>query len=111
MNKVVTSWNAQMEGGKYSIQFETTDKYIYKQVEQACQIAMDDTDIANAMKTNFRVGQFVKIIGDVSDATDHLDGMIGKIIEVFENDCYVDVDNGYWYIWNYNMTLLEDDLK
>lgn len=47
-----TSWKAQIDNTKYagklvstySIQFETTDKELYRLVEQACQRAMDEND-------------------------------------------------------------------
>ena len=58
----------------------------------------------------FKVGQKVRIKGDPSDSTDHLDGKIGFIERVGERDCRVYVpcdDNGYWYIWNYNMEVVE----
>ena len=43
----MTGWNAQVGGGKYSIQFETNRKDLYKVVEKACQTAMDNAE--NAM--------------------------------------------------------------
>ena len=59
----------------------------------------------------FKVGDKVLISGDASDFTDHLDGLIGTVLDVYDDDCYVLVDARHWFIWNYNMTLVEDDLK
>ena len=39
---MATGWNAQMTSNNYRIQFETTHKDLYKMVEKACQIAMDE---------------------------------------------------------------------
>lgn len=39
---MATSWNSQIQPNcKYSIQFETDDRKLYKLVEQACQRAID----------------------------------------------------------------------
>ena len=38
---MATSWNGQMNPGNYRIQFETTNKDLYKLVENACKMAMD----------------------------------------------------------------------
>ena len=38
----MTGWNGQMMNGEYRIQFETTHKDLYKMVEKACQMAMDE---------------------------------------------------------------------
>ena len=59
----------------------------------------------------FKEGDLVLIRGDESDCTDHLDALIGTVLEVHERDCYVRVHNRNWFIWNYNMTRVEDDLK
>jgi hypothetical protein len=56
----------------------------------------------------FKVGDRVRIKGDASDYTDHLDGMIGTIAYVCIDDCYVDVNNGRWIIWNYNMEVVSN---
>lgn len=37
----MTGWNGQIMNGEYRIQFETTNKDLYKLVERACQTAMD----------------------------------------------------------------------
>lgn len=56
----------------------------------------------------FKVGDKVRIMGDYSDLTDHLHGMIGTITAPGALDCLVDVDDGEWMIWNYNMKLVSD---
>lgn len=58
----------------------------------------------------FKVGDKVRITGDGSDSTDHLDGEIGTIVAVGNNDCLVSVpyDDLCWWIWNYNMTPVSD---
>lgn len=61
----------------------------------------------------FRVGDRVRITGDYSDFTNHIDGLIGEVTDVRKNDCIVTVvtEDGYdthWLIWNYNMTLVGD---
>jgi len=61
----------------------------------------------------FKVGHRVKIIGDASDYSDHLDGMLGTIVEVNKRDCRVKVDDdeyGFlpWLIWNYNMIPVDE---
>ena len=38
----MTGWNGQMMNGEYRIQFETNHKDLYKMVEKACQMAMDE---------------------------------------------------------------------
>ena len=38
---MATSWNGQINPDNYRIQFETTNKDLYKLVEKACQMAMD----------------------------------------------------------------------
>ena len=38
---MATSWNGQINPETYRIQFETTNKELYKIVEKACQTAMD----------------------------------------------------------------------
>ena len=57
----------------------------------------------------FEVGQRVKIHGDVTDFTDHLDGMTGTVVKAGSEDCRVMVDdiNNFgigWMIWNRNLT-------
>ena len=43
------SWNGQIckSEGKYSIQFETDNYYLYRHVEKACQDAVDIKDTYN----------------------------------------------------------------
>lgn len=58
----------------------------------------------------FYVGQRIKIIGDIFDFTDSLDGRIGTILTVRTLDCVVKVDNDEcpcWMIWNYNIIPLD----
>ena len=57
----------------------------------------------------FEVNQRVKIKGDYSDFTEHLDNRIGTIVQVNEKDCWVVMDfdfytnpSGY-LIWNRNI--------
>lgn len=38
----MTGWNGQIMNGEYRIQFETTNKDLYKLVEKACQKAVDE---------------------------------------------------------------------
>lgn len=42
----MVSWNAQIGGGKYAIQFETDNRDLFRLVEQACQIAIDRNELA-----------------------------------------------------------------
>ena len=64
----------------------------------------------------FKVGQRVKVRGDVMDCTDHLDGLIGTIVIPGKDDCRVEfsrADVGErsptdWWIWNYNITPVGD---
>lgn len=62
---------------------------------------------------DFYVGDRVLIIGDCSDATDHLDGKFGKVIEVNNFDIKVTVDGEpyTWWIWNYNARPLDSTGK
>lgn len=57
-----------------------------------------------------KVGQKVRIHGDREDFTEQLDGKIGFIVKVNENDCLVDVPTTrlVWWIWNYNMEVVEN---
>lgn len=52
------------------------------------------------------VGDKVRIHGDQSDFTDHLDGKTGVVLSVRERDCVVKVGNSPypWSIWKYNLT-------
>lgn len=43
----MTGWNGQIMNGEYRIQFETTNKDLYKLVEKACKQAMDAEGILN----------------------------------------------------------------
>lgn len=52
----------------------------------------------------FKVGDCVRIRGDYSDYTDHLDGCLGTIVRVNLDDCLVQVDNVGWLIWKENLT-------
>ena len=55
----------------------------------------------------FRVGDIVRVKGDFSDGTDHLDGLIGVVTMVHERECTVDfnIPNGEGrLIWKWNMT-------
>lgn len=56
----------------------------------------------------FKIGDMVRIVGDYADATDHLDGKIGKVINVFDKDIEVTVEGSMfsWLIWNYNAELV-----
>lgn len=58
----------------------------------------------------FKVGQKVKITGTYLDGTERLDGKIGTILEVRENDCLVKVDGVplTWYVWTENMEVVEN---
>lgn len=47
MTKISTSWNSQQGDGKYSIQFETNNRALYKMVEAICQRAIDITGVMN----------------------------------------------------------------
>ena len=48
----MTGWNSQQGGGKYALQFETDDRDLYKLVEKACQLAMDQAELAKLRKQN-----------------------------------------------------------
>lgn len=41
---MATSWKSQVGGGKYCLQFETTDYEKYKEVEKAAQKMVDKSD-------------------------------------------------------------------
>lgn len=47
MTKISTSWNSQQGDGKYSIQFETNNRALYKMVEAICKRAIDVTGVLN----------------------------------------------------------------
>lgn len=49
---MATEWKSQQGGGKYALQFETDDRDLYKLVEKACQIAMDEAELAKLRKQN-----------------------------------------------------------
>lgn len=52
---MATGWNSQQGGGKYAIQFETDDRDLYKLVEKACQLAMDQEELSELRKQNCEV--------------------------------------------------------
>lgn len=58
----------------------------------------------------FKRGDKVRIRGEQSDFTDHLDGQIGTVIAVTPDECLVKVE-GYkpYIIWNYNMELVHEN--
>lgn len=66
----------------------------------------------NKANVSFKVGQKVKIRGSFLDATEHLDGEIGTIIEVRIDDCKVELPEEVsmltWWIWNENMEVVEN---
>lgn len=41
---MATSWNAQIGGGKYCLQFETTDYEKYREVEKTAQRMIDEAN-------------------------------------------------------------------
>lgn len=47
---MATEWKSQVGGGKFAIQFETDNRELYKLVEKACQIAMDEAELARLRK-------------------------------------------------------------
>lgn len=64
----------------------------------------------------FKAGDRVRVRGDRSDFTEHLDGKVGTVlrpcsVEQGCQDYYVDIgQNGKhdtWRIWEHNMTLVE----
>lgn len=66
---------------------------------------------------NFKVGQKVKIIGDISDFTEELDGHIGVITDVRHADMTVDIIdrpdmpdelNCSWEIWKNNAVSIDE---
>lgn len=61
-----------------------------------------------------KVGQKVRIKGDKYDFTDWLDGEIGTIILVNDNDVVVKFDNTIslleWYIWKSNIIEIVEDV-
>lgn len=70
------------------------------------------TEPTKPCEPEFKVGMKVRIKGDKSDETDHLDNEVGVILEVREKDCKVEVDAipnvfGGWLVWNYNLTPVE----
>ena len=62
----------------------------------------------------FKAGQKVRIRGDADDFTDWLDGEIGTIILVNEDDIVVKFDNKInlleWYVWKYNVIEIVEDV-
>lgn len=65
---------------------------------------------------DFKIGQKVKIIGDVSDFTEELDGHIGVITDVRYADMTVDIIdrpdanewNCGWEIWKNNAISIDE---
>lgn len=53
------------------------------------------------MKTsnNFKLGDRVKIIGNVSNHTHVVDGELGTIVKKYDNYCAVRDDSNYGYTW------------
>lgn len=58
----------------------------------------------------FKIGDKVLIKGDYDDATDHLDGKIGKVVKVNSYDIEVSVKGEpfTWLIWNHNAELINE---
>lgn len=56
----------------------------------------------------FNIGDIIRIKGDWSDDTTHLDGAIGEVIIANSADVEVRIEgNKYtWWIWNYNAELV-----
>ncbi len=63
----------------------------------------------------YKVGQKVRIKGDADDFTDFLDGEIGTIVEVDENNVRVIFDSAVssydWYIWKSNIIEIVEDVE
>lgn len=63
---------------------------------------------------DYKVGQKVRIRGDADDFTDWLDGEIGTIILVNEDDIKVKFDNKISllerYVWKYNVIEIVGDV-
>ncbi len=64
---------------------------------------------------DYKIGQKVRIKGDADDFTDWLDGEIGTITLVNEDDVVVEFDNTIssreWYIWKYNIIEIVEDIE
>lgn len=69
------------------------------------------------MSVKFNVGDRVRIRGDASDFTEHLDGVTGTVVAIPSSiepvDYIVAVDRTVpgldtWRIWEYNLELLEE---
>lgn len=56
----------------------------------------------------FKIGDKVRITGCRDDATDHLDGKVGEVVNVYVTDIDVKVkgDPYPWCIWNHNAELV-----
>lgn len=64
---------------------------------------------------DYKIGQKVRIKGDADDGTDWLDGEIGTIILVSDEDVVVKFDNTIssrqWYIWKSNIVEIVEDVE
>lgn len=127
-------WNSNGEMDKYRGKvltiskvedFSSADNALYT-MEECPEWAWSNEDIAELVSSpaeieptkptkpsepEFKVGMKVRIKGDPSDYTDHLEGEIGTIVCVMNSDCRVTIDSNpdrEWYIWNYNMTPVEE---
>jgi hypothetical protein len=58
----------------------------------------------------FKIGDMVRITGDWTDDTDHLDGKIGEVVNVNRTDIEVKVKGEplTWLIWNHNAELINE---
>ena len=63
----------------------------------------------------YKVGQKIRIRGDRNDYTDHLDGKVGTIIAVDEDDVVVIFDSEVslydWCIWKRNIIEIVEDVE
>lgn len=64
---------------------------------------------------NYKVGQKIRIRGDRDDYTAHLDGKVGTIIVVDEDDVVVIFDSEVslydWCIWKRNIIEIVEDVE
>ena len=79
----MTGWNSQQGGGKYAIQFETDDRDLYKLVEKACQIAMDQEELSKLRRVHRELMEIDHL---------HIDADEGASCEALCGSC----DNNGW---------------
>lgn len=82
--------------------------------EDIAELVDASTTEVKPTKPEFEIGMKVRITGEVFDATDHLDGEVGTIVEVHEKHCRVKVEDapnmfGGWCCFKHNLTPVNED--